>query len=224
MIYAKLTNAKEEEFLTLLEKTKLNLLCEIKNKKMTPLDFENIVFKKMCDVSKKTCFEDTIQLTGAHAFPDIIANNYFGVEVKLTVKDQWVSTGNSVLESTRISNVERIYIMFAKLGGNAGIKYRLYQECLPEISVTHSPRYKINMELSAGETIFDKLGVDYDDFRKETNPISRIKEYYRSKLQEGEEMWWIDKEESDKTFSPIILPFRKLSENDKNDFIINTYN
>lgn len=190
MIYVKKTNADEKDFIALLEK------------------------------AKGTIFEGTIRQTGTHAFPDIVANKYFGVEVKMTTNDHWTSTGNSVLESSRIEDVERIYIMFGKLGGKMDVRYRLYQECLPEVSVTHSPRYRINMELRIGKSIFDKIGVDYDALRKDPNTIQKIKNYYRSRLKDGEELWWIDQDADDKAFSPIIKPFRNLSAKEKENFIV----
>ncbi len=195
----------------------LNLLNEVKN--ISPTDFETIVFEQMRRAAEETNFRGTIRRTEAHAFPDIIANKYFGVEVKMTIKDRWTSTGNSVLESLRTDGVERIYIMFGKLGGKKEIRYRLYQECLPEVSVTHSPRYRINMDLPKGKSIFDKIGLDYDILRKHVNPISKIKDYYRAQLKEGEELWWIDQESDDRAVSPIIRPFRSLTEDEKENFI-----
>lgn len=182
--------------------------------------FESVVFEQMSEAAKGTDFEGTVKQTGSHAFPDIIANKYFGVEVKMTSRDHWISTGNSVLESLRIDDVERIYIMFGKFGGKFDVRYRLYQECLPEISVTHSPRYRINMDLPAGKSIFDKIGIDYDVLRKDQNAIKKIKDYYRKQLKDGEELWWIDQDEDDKAVSPIIKPFRNLSEKEKENFVI----
>src|SRR3989344_6091119 len=160
MIYIKKPNAKEKDFTTLLEKSRKLMLVFLSGKKnISPTYFETIVFEQMCEAAKGTTFEGTVRQTGTHAFPDIIANKYFGVEVKMTVNDHWTSTGNSVLESSRIEDVERIYIMFGKFGEKFDPRYRLYQECVPEISVTHPPRYRINMDLPLGKSIFDKIGV-----------------------------------------------------------------
>ena len=57
---------------------------------------------------------------------------------------------------------------------------------------------------------FDKIGVDYDKLRKDDERIRKIKDYYRSKLKEGEELWWIDKND-DKSSDFIIKPYRRLS-------------
>jgi len=220
MIYAKKKNATEEEFIALLEKSKILLLKYLTRKKnISPTHFETVVFKKMTEAAQKTIFKGTIYQTGTYVFPDIVANGYFGVEVKMTVKNHWTSTGNSVLESSRIKDVERIYIMFGKFGCELDIRYRLYQQCLPEISVTHSPRYRINMDLPEGQSIFDKMGVDYDTLRKSDNPINMVKNYYRERLKDGEELWWIDPEQ-DKIISPVIKPFRGLSKKEKENFIV----
>lgn len=223
MIYVAKPNVKEKDFITLLEKSrKLTLVFLSGKKNISPIYFETIVFEQMREAAKGTTFEGTVKQTGTHAFPDIIANKYFGVEVKMTANDHWTSTGNSVLESSRIEDVERIYIVFGKFGGKLDIRYRLYQECLPEISVTHSPRYRINMDLPSGKSIFDKIGVDYDTLRNDPNPIQKIKDYYRSQLKEGEELWWIDQDGDDKAVSPIIKPFRGLSDKEKENFVVET--
>lgn len=221
MIYVAKPNVKEKDFIKLLEKSKnLLLKYQISKNKISPNYFETIVFKRTSEAAKGTIFEGKVKQTGTHDFPDIIASKYFGIEVKMTLSDHWTSTGNSVLESSRIENVERIYIMFGKFGGKFDVRYRLYQECLPEISVTHSPRYRINMALPLGKSIFDKIGIDYDTLRRDADTIKKIKKYYRSQLKEGEELWWIDQDGDDKSVSPIIKPFRNLNPEAKENFIV----
>lgn len=217
MIYAEKKNAHEERFIELLEKSKNILVSRLRgNNNISALDFESLVCEKMQEVSSGTEFEGTIKQTEAYAFPDIVANGYFGVEVKITTKDHWTSTGNSVLETSRIEEVERIFIMFGKLGGEPDVRYRLYQECLPEISVTHSPRYRINMDLPKGKSIFDKMGVSYDELRTSGDTIQEIKSYYRGQLKDGEGLWWID-EESEAP-SPVIKQFRTLEPENRERF------
>jgi len=221
MIYIEKTNVEERDFIDLLSRSKKLMLDSLINRKtVTPSDFESIVFENMLDAAKNTTFDGTIKEAKEFEFPDIIAKGYFGVEVKMTTGDHWTSTGNSVLESSRVESVQRIYIMFGKFGGKIEIKYRLYQECLSEVTVTHYPRYRINMDLADGKSIFDKMGVEYDALRKESNAVKKIKEYYRSQLKEGEELWWIDQDENDKVVSPIIKPYRNLSDEDKENFTV----
>jgi len=217
----------QKDFIKLLDSAKLHTLQELRDlgegtKKINGDSFESIVFNNTVKASSSTLFEGHVRQTGAHDFPDIIAKKYFGIEVKMTTGDKWVSTGNSILESTRVDEVERIYMFFGKLAGGLDIKFRRYQDCLYDIGVTHSPRYKIDMELPEGDSIFDKMGTPYDILRKEENPISKIKDYYRAQLQDGEELWWIDTKVEEKAVSPIIKPFRILSKEEKDKFITET--
>lgn len=155
-------------------------------------EFETDVYTAMCDVAKGTDFYKSIQLISGYKFPDIVAKKIYGVEVKTTKQDQWKSTGNSVLETTRITDVERIYLFFGKLSAPLGFKWRQYEECLYDIAVTHSPRYLIDMNLVSGSSIFDKIGTSYDDLRLSGNPIKEIINYYRGIAKKGEEPWWMD--------------------------------
>src|SRR5438105_682275 len=62
-----------------------------------------------------------------HAFPDIVANG-FGVEVKSTRKEEWLTVGNSVFEGMRDSSVQKLYIVFGKFGGMPAVKWGRYEE------------------------------------------------------------------------------------------------
>lgn len=208
---------KEEEFLSLLEQSKLKSLEHLRSSnihKMSGLEFEALVYEMMCLSAQNTPFKDEIKRTGPHGFPDIIAKKYYGVEVKLTEKDKWTSTGNSVLEGIRDKDVQSIYIVFGKFGGKLDIKYRKYQDCLVEVGVTHSPRYRIDMNLSGDNTIFHKMGIEYDSFRQLPNPIGKVKDYYKKLLKDGEELWWIDNNE-EQLVNPIIRPWRTTSPDEK---------
>jgi hypothetical protein len=218
-------NLLEENFKHLLENTKTNSLRELavigeQARKFKGEDFETLVFKNSLKAAKNTGFEGRIEKAPSpHAFPDIVAKKFYGIEVKMTKDDKWVSTGNSVLETTRVVGVERIYLFFGKLGGAMDIKYRPYQECLFDIGVTHSPRYRINMILSPGHSIFDKMRTDYSVFRKEKNPITIIKDYYRGLLKEGEELWWMDQQADERVVNPIIAPFNTLKKETQDRYI-----
>lgn len=108
---------------------------------------EQDVYEAVCEAAMKTEFEGTIQLVSGASFPDIVANKYYGVEVKSTEKDHWTSIGSSILESTRNADVERIYLTFGKLGKPVQFLSRPYEDCLSGIAVTHYPRYQIDMTL-----------------------------------------------------------------------------
>jgi hypothetical protein len=168
----------------------------------------------MTDYSVGTPFENSIECTPGQSFPDIIANKLYGVEVKTTIKNHWRTTGNSVLESSRVADVERIFILFGKLVNPIEFRYRPYEECLAEVVVTHSPRYLIDMNLSPNNTIFDKINIPYDDLRKRSNPIKEITSYYKKELKKGDELWWLDQQEP--SVSNIIIKiWNNLSDKDR---------
>lgn len=152
---------------------------------------EDDVKSVLDECSKGTPFEGTIEKVSGQRFPDIVAAKLYGVEVKSTKENHWTSTGSSILETTRIGDIERIYMTFGKLGGRPiEFRSRPYEECLCGIAVTHMPRYLIDMRLGKGETIFDKMGITYDELRKSKNPTKPVAKYYKGLLKPGERLWW----------------------------------
>ena len=151
---------------------------------------EEDVYDAALECAKHTKFRDSIQLVSGASFPDIIAAKYYGIEVKSSKSNNWKTIGNSILESTRVSDIERIFITFGKLSDPIGFISRPYEDCLSGIAVTHSPRYQIDMSLSNGDTIFDKMGITYDQLRAEQNPAAIVANYYKSQLKQGESLWW----------------------------------
>jgi hypothetical protein len=153
---------------------------------------EGKVFEVLTEKARGTVFENSIELISGQRFPDIIAQKYYGVEVKSTKSNHWKSTGGSIAEGTRIDGIERIFMLFGKMVHPIKFKCRPYEECLSEVVVTHSPRYLIDMELRSGETIFDKINLEYDDLRQQENPIKTILDYYKKQLKGGEKVWWLE--------------------------------
>jgi hypothetical protein len=178
---------------------------------------EGVVYDVMKENSKGTPFENTIEYIGGQKFPDIIARKLYGVEVKATKQDHWTTTGNSVLEGTRVDDIERIYMLFGKMTAPVDFKCRPYEECLSEVVVTHSPRYLIDMDLHVGQTIFDKLDIPYDTLRNMQNPVKPIIDYYRRFLEPGEEVWWLDQEEPKPT-GLIIKLWNNLTQHERNAY------
>lgn len=185
----------------------------------TGLKLEPVIFDVLNQCAKNTPFENTLSLVSGQRFPDILINKYYGVEVKSTKDDQWKIIGGSVAEGTRIDSVENIFLMFGKLHKPVEFKTRRYQECLYDIAVTHSPRYKIDMDLKIGETIFDKMGIDYDTLRKEDNPIDEVVKYFRSTLKPGERLWWVPGESIEEKSIPLkIKLWNTLTPEEKQKF------
>ena len=157
----------------------------------------------------------TIVRTAPQAFPDLLINNT-GVEIKKTIKDDWRTTGNSVSERRREVGVDDIYFFFGKLGGKPGIKVRRYEECLPKVAVTHNPRYIVDMLLPAGESIFDKMGISYQEFTALEKPLLTLTQFLRSNLRDGEEVWWLGgpahedtDQDPDELMSPVLATLER---------------
>ena len=147
---------------------------------------------KSCAVNTK--FQDKITIVSGQKFPDIIADKYYGVEVKSSKDEKWITLGGSVNESTRVKGVERIFLTFGKLVAPVEFRSRPYEDCLSEVVVTHYPRYKIDMNLQSGETIFDKMYTTYDKLCGTGNAVGEIIKYFKEQSTSGERLWWLGEE------------------------------
>ena len=184
----------------------------------------------MHEVAPQTPFRpEEIKLVSGAKFPDIQAEQYYGVEVKTTASDTWKSVGSSIVESTRIEDVSMIYMLFAKLGGDfAEFRCKPYEDCLDNISLTHQPRYQIDMELEEKkrENIFQKMKIDYNSFRilEEKEKIQKVRTYFRSTAKEGYEMpWWIGDEESEASVPMTIRFLNDLSLEEKKQITVRMF-
>lgn len=225
MIVSVNPNPRLEEFRALMMKVDRLLNDDASNRPAYYISrggnpLEDDVKKALDECARGTPFAGTIEKISGQRFPDIVAAKYYGVEVKSTKDDHWTSTGSSILETTRVSGVERIYMTFGKLGGNP-IEFlsKPYEECLYGIAVTHMPRYLIDMRLKPGQTIFDKMGVSYDKLRQMDNPIAPVAKYYRSQLKPGESLWWTG-DSSEETVSATIRLWKNLSVDEKKIYTI----
>lgn len=90
--------------------------------------------------------------------------------------------------------------MFGRLSApEIDFRCKPYEECLSEIAVTHSPRYLINMDMSATDkTIFEKMGTSYEQFRRMGDgQINLVRQHYREKFKGRDKKsmpWWIGEE------------------------------
>ena len=180
---------------------------------LSPKEFETTVYESVCFSAEGTVFDNNIESHNEPWFPDISACKYFGLEVKSTKKTSWQSTGSSILESRRVKGIEEIYILFGQLTSKPKVKIKKYEYCLSDIGITHSPRYRIDMDLGLEETIFSKMGTSYDDLRKSGDPIGIFKEYYRKECRPGETPWWLD--DPDQVLNPTTKFYSDLPLFDK---------
>jgi len=224
MVISSNPEPQKEAFRSLLNQTIAHLREESKRRPGTYLQLlgtklESVVATVMIEKARNTPFDGSIELISGQKFPDIIAKRYYGVEVKTTKLDHWTTTGNSVLESTRVEGIQRIYMLFGKMVNPIEFKCRPYEDCLSDVVVTHSPRYLIDMDLAAGNTVFDKLNLSYDTLRNLPNPIRPVIEYYRRLLKPGEELWWMDQEEPKPT-SIVIKLWNNLPVSEREDYMV----
>jgi hypothetical protein len=215
MIISRNRNPALEAFQSLLDEATSRLNDDAKKRmnyyiKRTWSQLENNV-KDVLDISSVgTPFEGTIEKIAGQKFPDIVANKYFGVEVKSSKDEKWTTIGGSINESTRIDGVEKIFVTFGKLVNPVEFRSRPYEECLCDVAVTHYPRYRIDMNLQKGNSIFDKMKTTYDDLRLSTDPVAKIVDYYRSTLGEGESLWWTGKPTIDNEIDALPMKIRML--------------
>jgi len=207
------------------ENTLLEILTEarkwlllIKKPIVSGEEFETMLFSTIKDICAQRKIRD-VRRSGKQTFPDIIIWP-FGVEAKSTISDSWVSTGNSIVETTKVPGLKKIYMFFRKQekSGVSDMRFKPYEECLSDIVVTHSPRYRINMDLKPSDSIFKKMGIDYEAFCKSDN-IKLAKDYYRKTLKKGEELWWIDQNE-DIGITPVIKNYSDLDTAEQKRFKI----
>lgn len=226
MVVSVNTEPNKSEFEILLNNTLGALKEDAQNKQDLYLELlgnrlEKRVFDVLTDESKGTLFDGSIELISGQKFPDIIAKKYYGVEVKTTKSNHWKSTGSSVAEGTRVDGVERIFMLFGKMCTPVDFMCKPYEDCLSEVVVTHSPRYLIDMRLKTGQTIFDKIGVDYDTLRKQEDPIKTVLKYYKSLLKRGESTWWSGDYEAGNNV--IIRLWNSLKPEERSSLVIKGY-
>lgn len=189
-----------EDFMQSAEKT-LNDIAKTASGRFTKCNGKSLenevvtVLQKICRKNNLAFKPNDIKLVSGQKFPDIIVAKQYGIEVKSTKEDHWTSTGSSIVESTREDGVDCIYLLFGKLGGTVSFKCRPYEEVLYDVAVTHSPRYLIDMNLGANESIFSKMRTTYDKLRKSQDAINQVRQHYiqKAKKEQKKSMpWWLE--------------------------------
>ena len=224
MIIAHERTAQIDDFDILMNRTDNLLNSEAshspkKYKDHGGLKLEVDVYEALCESAKGSIFENTIELVSGAKFPDIKVGENFGVEVKSTSKNHWTSIGSSILESTRIHDIDRVYMTFGKLGDPIEFRSRPYEQCLSGITVTHYPRYVIDMDLEVNENIFSKMGISYNNFRLSANPAKTFTKYCKEHLKKGQSLWWVDGDEENNQTSPEITLWNYLQPDEQRKLI-----
>lgn len=208
------------DFCELMDKTEVIMNDEAVrgiglNKKSKSNDVESYSLEKIKQACSGTIFNpNAVKLVSGQKFPDIVAEKYYGIEVKCTKSNSWKSTGSSIVESTRVESVSDIFMLFAKLGGEVPeYKLRPYQDVLSEIAITHSPRYMIDMNLEQGNTIFNKMGTTYEELRTSDDCITKVRLYYREQARKKKQIampWWLTEDNMDRAHSFNIQMWSSL--------------
>ena len=89
------------------------------------------------------------------------------------------------------------------MGGTPDVKWDRYEKCVMHVRTSHVPRFEV--EIGASESLFDKLGITYDDFRASEmhDKMQYIRKYARGRLKEGERMWWLEDSPGEEHSVPI---------------------
>jgi len=188
---------KDKELIkSLLIETRKKLLKEINRglKFSSGTDFENKVYETLIKICNTRQITTKVEHNGPQTFPDLCIKS-IGIEIKLSQRDSWESLGNSIREGTKIKGLTEIYVFFLKQDRTPDIKFGPYKDFLSDIIVTHSPRYKINMNIKPEESILKKINMDYDNFSGDS-AIKKIQEYYS---KQGKDAWWIISKEDKET-------------------------
>lgn len=129
-------------------------------------------------------------------FPDIPCGES-GIEVKFTTANTWRCIGNSIFEGHRDESVRYIYIVFGKMGGEPEARWGKYEDCVCHVRTSHVPRFEV--EIGTERPLFSQLGIDYSEFCELTDEekMPYVREYARSRLKEGEHLWWLEGMDSD---------------------------
>lgn len=161
------------------------------------LNYEQHVRELLHDAIVKT--GDTDHAVALHpagqTFPDISAGIY-GVEVKFTKNNTWVSIANSIRESQRDEKVKKVYLMFGKLGHSesapAETRWKPYEDCVVHVRTSHEPRFQVDMS-GEKKSLFKVMGIQYDDFRKLDimDKMPYIRKYAKSIHPDGR-LWWLE--------------------------------
>lgn len=166
--------------------------------------FEKVVFdtiKIVQRIYQNELFSNWITtLVSGRKFPDIVLEINeqfkFGIEVKTSKGKDWKTLGGSIMESTRVDEIENIFIVFAKLDPFQ-VRYKSFDACVVDVAVTHSPRYIIDLDISNDETIFKKINTNYRTIWTSEKPFEHFREYFKEKAtREKTGLWWIGDDDS----------------------------
>lgn len=209
---------KESEFMEILDR-----LCRLLTEEARVIDFVSAkIFEgRVRELVRGLVLDPSIYIDPdppAQGFPDIAVGR-FGIEVKYTTNDTWLSIANSVLETNRVLTVEKIFVVFGKIGGTPEVRWSNYEDCVVHVRTSHVPRFEVEIPTTAGTiSLFQKMGIPYDEFRRlpMADKMKHIREYARGRLRPGERLWWLeDNPEPEHTLPLQARIYTKLPDDEK---------
>ena len=176
-----------EQFLELI-KSKIESLDPVPQKYLVSKGNNNGFEILVADIIETISPQLKFKMHFGHHFPDLtvwINNQKYGIELKSRNNGTWVTNGNSVLESISDDGYEMIYILFGTSNTKIGtptikVRYAEYWTVTSSINVTHSPRFKINM--NTNESVFESK-EQYNALR--TYSIEEKIDFLQEYLQEN---------------------------------------
>lgn len=170
-------------------------ITEIGDTKVKGTDFEKIVYDELLKAGVR---EDAITHS-SQKFPDFVIDDdtvKIGIEVKKTDANKWDVPGGSVYESLR--NSIETFVLIGKFGGIPEARLRKYEECISDLTVTHSPRFHLKMDMAFGEDYLTRNNAsDLLDLPKGKELNRRIRELLRT----NKDTWYT--EEAVESFSDL---------------------
>lgn len=157
------------------------------------------------EINNPMIFDYKVHL--GHHFPDMdltVENNTFGLELKSRKNGSWNTNGNSIFESISDYDYEEIYLLFGTKQSDRNrllVRFKEYWKVTSSISVTHSPRFIINMD--SEESVFSNA-KEYYDLKNSTQEekINFIQNYLRNHTEGAR--WYIQSDSSN-TITPIPI-------------------
>lgn len=194
-----------EEILNIVTKNVQKRIAGSGNSKVKGTDFEKIVYEELVkagvDENKITHY--------TQKFPDFIISDddtKIGVEVKKTDSDKWDVPGGSVFESLR--NDIETYVLMGKYGGVPEARIRKYKDCISGMTVTHSPRFHLKLDMECGEDYLSRNNAfDLLDLPEGEELYARIRELLRT----DRNTWYTQK---------TTKPYSELKANEKMNYFV----
>lgn len=210
---------EKNEFEKILDELCKRLSIYLKNKRerISAKDFENKVREELHDTTIEKGYSVNLE-PPVQEFPDIIYKKEYGIEVKYSEKDTWRSIANSIFEGRRNQGVKYIYLLFGKSGGEPEAKWNKYEESIVHVRTSHVPRFEV--EIDTCHPLFEKLGIEYEDFRSlpQEEKMPYIRDYAKGRLKKGEHLWWIDNYDDGHTLPLEVKLYTRLSQEEKRKY------